>query len=283
MRLLRYGEAGTEKPGLLDAGGKIRDLSSHIGDVTPDQLNPANLAKLAAIDPTSLPLVDGSPRLGVPLAFVPNLLCIGLNYADHAAETGSPIPDQPILFMKHTGSITGPNDQVRLPKGSTNSDWEVELAVVIGQRCANVGKADAMDYVAGYTIVNDVSERDVQMNGGGKQWVKGKSPETFAPIGPWLVTKDEIADPHDLRIWLEVDGHMYQDSSTKQLIFDVPTMISHLSQHLTMLPGDVISTGTPPGVGLGVKPEPVFLKPGQVMRLGIDGLGEQRQQVVPPA
>lgn len=283
MRLLRYGEVGAEKPGLLDADGKIHDLSGHTKDVTPDQLSPANLAKLAAIDPASLPLVDGNPRLGVPLAFVPNLLCIGLNYADHAAETGSPIPDQPILFMKHTSSIIGPNDPVRLPKGSTKSDWEVEFAVVIGQRCADVSEADAMDYVAGYTIVNDVSERDVQMNGGGKQWVKGKSPETFAPIGPWLVTKDEIADPHDLRIWLEVDGHMYQNSSTKQLIFDVPTMVSHLSQHLTMLPGDVISTGTPPGVGLGIKPEPVFLKADQVMRLGIDGLGEQRQEVVPPA
>ncbi len=279
MRLLRYGELGAEKPGLLDEEGHIRDLSGQISDITPDQLSPDSLAKLAALDPKSLPLIEGKPRIGVPLASVPNLLCIGLNYADHAAETGSPIPDQPILFMKHTSSITGPNDQVRLPKGSIKSDWEVEFAVVIGQRCAHVSKADAMDYVAGYTIVNDVSERDVQMNGGGKQWVKGKSPETFAPIGPWLVTKDEIADPHDLRVWLEVDGHRYQDSSTKQLIFDVPTLISHLSEHLTLLPGDVISTGTPPGVGLGIKPEPVFLKPGQVMRLGIDGLGEQRQEV----
>jgi len=279
MRLLRYGELGSEKPAMLDKEGQIRDLSGHIGDLTPDQLSPDNLAKLSAIDPTSLPEVSGSPRLGVPLAFVPNLLCIGLNYADHAAETGSPVPDQPVLFMKHTGSITGPDDDVRLPEGSTKSDWEVEFAVVVGQRCANVSKADAMDYVAGYTIVNDVSERHVQMNGGAKQWVKGKSPETFAPIGPWIVTKDEIADPHDLRIWLEVDGHMYQDSSTKQFIFDIPTMLSHLSHHLTLLPGDVISTGTPPGVGLGIKPEPVFLKPGQVMRLGVDGLGEQRQQV----
>jgi len=279
MRLLRYGELGSEKPAMLDKEGQIRDLSGHIGDLTPDQLSPDNLAKLSAIDPTSLPEVSGSPRLGVPLAFVPNLLCIGLNYADHAAETGSPVPDQPVLFMKHTGSITGPDDDVRLPEGSTKSDWEVEFAVVVGQRCANVSKADAMDYVAGYTIVNDVSERHVQMNGGAKQWVKGKSPETFAPIGPWIVTKDEIADPHDLRIWLEVDGHMYQDSSTKQFIFDIPTMVSHLSHHLTLLPGDVISTGTPPGVGLGIKPEPVFLKRGQVMRLGVDGLGEQRQQV----
>ncbi len=279
MRLLRYGEMGAEKPGLLDADGKIRDLSGHISDLTPDQLSSARLASLGAIDPASLPLVDGDPRLGVPLAVVPNLLCIGLNYADHAAETGSPIPDQPVLFMKHTGSIIGPNDAVRLPKGSTKSDWEVEFAAVIGERCAGVGKGDALNYVAGYTIVNDVSERDVQMNGGARQWVKGKSPETFAPIGPWLVTKDEVADPHNLRIWLEVDGQMYQDSSTSQFIFDLPTVISHLSEHLTLLPGDVISTGTPPGVGMGIKPEPVFLRAGQVMRLGIDGLGEQRQDV----
>ncbi len=279
MRLLRYGALGAEKPGLLDQDGQLRDLSGYISDLTPDQLNPDNLAKLMSIDPASLPQVSGSPRLGVPLAFIPNLVCIGLNYADHAAETGSPIPDQPVLFMKHTGSIIGPNDDVRLPEGSTKSDWEVEFAAVIGQHCANVSKKDAMDYVAGYTIVNDVSERDVQFNGGANQWVKGKSPETFAPIGPWLVTKDEIADPHDLRIWLEVDGHMYQDSSTKQFIFDLPTVISHLSAHLTLVPGDVISTGTPPGVGAGIKPEPIYLKRGQVMRLGVDGLGEQRQQV----
>ncbi len=280
MRLLRYGDLGGEKPGVLDADDQIRDLSGHITDIIPDQLSPANLAKLAAIDPASLPLVSGSPRLGVPVAFIPNLLCIGLNYADHAAETGSPVPDQPVLFMKHTGSITGPNDDVHLPKGSTKSDWEVEFAIVMGQRCANVSEADAMNYVAGYTIVNDVSERHVQMNGGARQWVKGKSPETFAPIGPWMVTKDEIADPHDVRVWLEVDGHRYQDSSTKQFIFDIPTVVSHLSHHLTLLPGDVISTGTPPGVGLGIKPEPIFLKSGQVMRLGIDGLGEQQQNVI---
>jgi len=279
MRLLRYGEMGSEKPGLLDNDGKIRDLSGHIDDLAPDQLGAAKLAALAAIDPASLPIVDGRPRLGVPIASVPNLLCIGLNYADHAAETGSPIPDQPVLFMKHTSSIIGPNDAVHLPEGSTNSDWEVEFAMVIGERCAKVSKADALNYVAGYTIVNDVSERDVQMNGGAKQWVKGKSPETFAPIGPWLVTKDEIADPHNLHIWLDVDGHRYQDSSTSRFIFDLPTVISHLSEHLTLLPGDVISTGTPPGVGMGIKPEPVFLRAGQVMRLGIEGLGEQQQAV----
>jgi 2-keto-4-pentenoate hydratase/2-oxohepta-3-ene-1,7-dioic acid hydratase in catechol pathway len=279
MRLLRYGALGSEKPGLLDGDGRIRDLSGHIGDLTPDQLGSARLAALAALDQSSLPLVAGEPRLGVPIASVPNLLCIGLNYADHAAETGSPIPDQPVLFMKHTGSIIGPNDDVRLPAGSTRSDWEVELAIVIGERCARVSKADALDYVAGYTIVNDVSERDVQMNGGARQWVKGKSPETFAPVGPWLVTKDEIPDPNNLRLWLEVDGHRYQDGSTSQFIFDVQTVVSHLSAHLTLLPGDIISTGTPPGVGMGIKPEPVFLRAGQVMRLGIDGLGEQRQTV----
>ncbi|MEL6964785.1 MAG: fumarylacetoacetate hydrolase family protein [Pseudomonadota bacterium] len=279
MRLVRYGELGMEKPGLLDTDGKIRDLSGHINDIAPDQLSNTRLSSLAAIDVASLPLVEGDPRLGVPVAAIPNLLCIGLNYADHAAETGSPIPDQPVLFMKHTGSIIGPNDDVHLPDGSTKSDWEVELAIVIGERCSNVSKADATNYIAGYTIVNDVSERHVQMNGGARQWVKGKSPETYAPVGPWLVTKDEIANPNDLRIWLEVDGHRYQDSSTNQFIFDVETVISHLSEHLTLLPGDVISTGTPPGVGMGIKPEPVFLRAGNVMRLGIDGLGEQRQTV----
>jgi len=280
MRLVRFGATGSEKPGLIDQDGGIRDLSGHIDDLTPDQLASDRLTKLASIDSSSLPLVQGQPRLGVPLAYVPNLLCIGLNYADHAAETGSPVPDQPVLFMKHTGSIIGPNDPVHLPKGSMKSDWEVEFAAVIGERCAGVSKANAMNFVAGYTIVNDVSEREVQLNGGAKQWVKGKSPETFAPIGPWLVTKDEIADPHNLRIWLEVDGQMYQDSSTNQFIFDLPTVISHLSEHLTLLPGDVVSTGTPPGVGMGIKPEPIFLRAGQIMRLGIDGLGEQRQEVV---
>lgn len=279
MRLVRYGELGMEKPGLLDSDGNIRDLSSHINDITPDQLSSEKIRALGAIDAASLPSVDGNPRLGVPIATIPNLLCIGLNYADHAAETGSPIPDQPVLFMKHTGSIIGPNDDVHLPNGSTQSDWEVELAIVIGERCARVSKAEAMNYVAGYTIVNDVSERQVQMNGGARQWVKGKSPETYAPVGPWLVTKDEIGNPNDLRIWLEVDGHRYQDSSTNQFIFDVETVISHLSEHLTLLPGDVISTGTPPGVGMGIKPEPVFLRAGNVMRLGVDGLGEQRQTV----
>ena len=280
MRLLRYGPVGGERPGLLDAEGTLRDLSAHVGDIDQDAISPAGLARLAALDPGDLPPVEGTPRIGCPLARVPNLVCIGLNYADHAAETNSPLPDQPIVFMKHTGSIIGPYDQVRLPHGSTRSDWEVELAVVIGTRAASVGEARAMDHVAGYTICNDVSERRVQGKGGGGQWVKGKSPETFGPIGPWLVTRDEIADPHALPLWLEVDGHRYQDSSTAQLIFKLPALIAHLSAHMTLLPGDVISTGTPPGVGMGVKPEPVYLKPGNVMRLGIEGLGEQRQEVV---
>jgi ureidoglycolate lyase/2,4-diketo-3-deoxy-L-fuconate hydrolase len=280
MRLLRYGPVGEERPGVLDAEGTMRDLSEHVRDIDADAISPAGLARLAALDPGALPRVEGTPRIGCPIASVPNFVCIGLNYADHAAETNSPLPDQPIVFMKHTGSIIGPYDQVRLPRGSTRSDWEVELGVVIGTRAAYVSEAQAMEHVAGYTVCNDVSERRVQGKGGGGQWVKGKSPETFGPIGPWLVTQDEIADPHALPLWLEVDGHRYQDSSTAQLIFKLPALIAHLSAHMTLLPGDVISTGTPPGVGMGVKPEPVYLKPGNVMRLGIEGLGEQRQEVV---
>ena len=280
MRLLRYGPKGAEKPGLLDAEGRIRDLSDRIGDITPDVLAPERLRELASLDPASLPRVEGNPRIGCPLAVVPNLVCIGLNYADHARETNSPIPEEPIVFMKHTGSIIGPDDQVRLPRGATQGDWEVELGVVIGTRASYVEEADAFDHVAGYCIVNDVSERHYQRHGGGGQWIKGKSPETFAPIGPWLVTKDEIPDPQNLALWCEVDDRRFQDGSTRTMIFGVAHLVSHLSRYMTLLPGDVISTGTPPGVGMGVKPEPVFLKPGNVMRLGIDGLGEQRQEVV---
>jgi ureidoglycolate lyase len=207
-------------------------------------------------------------------------VAIGLNYADHARETNSPIPEEPIVFMKHTGSIIGPNDKVRIPRGASKGDWEVELGVVIGTRASYVEEASAMDHVAGYSIVNDVSERDYQRHGGGGQWIKGKSPDTFAPIGPWLVTKDEIPDPQNLAMWTEVDGRRFQDGSTKTMIFGVAHLVSHLSRYMTLLPGDIISTGTPPGVGMGVKPEPVFLKPGNVMRLGIDGLGEQRQEVI---
>jgi ureidoglycolate lyase len=279
MRLLRYGRSGAEKPGLLDAEGRIRDLSGEIDDITPAVLASESLQRLARLDPSALPAVEGQPRLGPPIAGVPNLVCIGLNYADHARETNSPIPEAPIVFMKHTGSIIGPNDQVRIPRGASKTDWELELGVVIGKRASYVEEADAMDHVAGYCIVNDVSERDFQFHGGGHQWIKGKSPDTFAPVGPWLVTKDEIPDPQDLAMWLEVDGHRYQDGSTRTMIFTVANLVSHCSRFMTLLPGDIISTGTPPGVGAGVKPNPVFLKPGNVMRLGIEGLGEQRQEV----
>jgi ureidoglycolate lyase len=279
MRLLRYGSKGAEKPGLVDQNGRIRDLSGEIADINPAALAPESLSRLAALDPGALPPVEGSPRIGPPLSHVPNLICIGLNYADHAAETNSPIPEVPIVFMKHTGSIIGPNDQVRIPRGSTKTDWEVELGVVIGKAAHYVDEADALDYVAGYCVVNDVSERDHQRHGGGGQWIKGKSHDTFAPIGPWLVTKDEVPDPQDLDLWLEVDGHRYQDGSTRTMIFGVSKLVSDLSHHMALQPGDVISTGTPPGVGLGIKPEPIFLKRGQVMRLGIEGLGEQRQEV----
>ena len=280
MRLLRHGRSGAEKPGLLDAEGRIRDLSGHVDDITPALLADGRLSRLAGLDPASLPRVEGQPRLGPPIAGVPNLVCIGLNYADHARETNSPIPEAPIVFMKHTGSIIGPNDQVRIPRGASKTDWEVELGVVIGKRASYVDEADAMAHVVGYCIVNDVSERDFQFHGGGNQWIKGKSPDTFAPIGPWLVTKDEIPDPQNLAMWLEVDGHRYQNGSTKTMIFGVAHLLSHLSRYMTLLPGDVISTGTPPGVGAGVKPNPVFLKAGNVMRLGIEGLGELRQEVV---
>jgi len=279
MRLVRHGRSGAEKPGLLDAEGRIRDLSGHIDDITPALLADVGLSRLAGLDPASLPRVEGEPRLGPPIAGVPNLVCIGLNYADHARETNSPIPEAPIVFMKHTGSIIGPNDQVKIPRGASKTDWEVELGVVIGKRASYVDESDAMEHVVGYCIVNDVSERDFQFHGGANQWIKGKSPDTFAPIGPWLVTKDEIADPQNLEMWLEVDGHRYQNGSTRTMIFDVAHLVSHLSRYMTLLPGDIISTGTPPGVGAGVKPNPVFLKPGNVMRLGIEGLGEQRQEV----
>ena len=279
MRLVRFGSKGSEKPGLLDGDDRIRDLSGEIDDITPDVLVPDSLRRWAGLDASRLPAVEGSPRLGCPLAHVPNLVCIGLNYADHARETNSPIPEEPIVFMKHTGSIIGPNDQVRLPRGAAKGDWEVELGVVIGTRASYVEEADALDHVAGYCIVNDVSERHYQRHGGGGQWIKGKSPETFAPIGPWLVTRDEIPDPQNLALWCEVDGRRFQDGSTRTMIFGVAHLVSHLSRYMTLLPGDVISTGTPPGVGMGVKPEPVFLKPGNVMRLGIEGLGEQRQEV----
>lgn len=278
MKLLRYGPAGEEKPGLLDAEGTIRDLSAHVTDIDGAVLAPEKLAELAALDTAALPAVSGDPRLGPPVAGVGKLLCIGLNYRDHAEETGMAIPEEPILFMKATTSIVGPNDDVMLPKGSKKGDWETELGVVIGSRARYVDEANALDYVAGYCVFNDVSERHFQLEGTG-QWVKGKSADTFAPFGPYMVTRDEVPDPQDLDMWLEVDGKRYQDGSTRTMIFTVANLVSYVSRYMTLEPGDIIPTGTPPGVGVGQKP-PVFLKPGNVMRLGIAGLGEQQQRVV---
>jgi len=278
MKLLRYGSKGAEKPGMLDTSGKIRDLSGKLGDITPAGLAPAELERLRAIDPTSLPVVEGDPRIGVPVAGIRNVICIGLNYAKHAAEAGAKLPSAPMVFNKVSSALNGPNDDVVIPKGSEKTDWEVELAVVIGRRTSYVSKEEALDYVAGYTICNDVSEREFQMNRGG-QFVKGKSCETFAPLGPWLVTADEIPDPQKLRVWLDVNGERMQDSTTADMIFGVAELVSDLSQYFVMEPGDVISTGTPEGVGLGHKP-PIYLKPGDEMVVGVEGLGEQRQKVV---
>ena len=278
MKLLRYGAAGAEKPGLLDADGNIRDLSGVVSDITSDVI--ANkLGELSQLDTNSLPTVSGSPRMGAPIADISKLVCVGLNYSDHAEETGNPIPKEPILFMKATTAINGPNDDVMLPKGSEKSDWEVELGIVIGRKASYVSEAEAMNYVAGYTVVNDVSERHYQIERSGGQWDKGKGCDTFAPIGPWLVTRDEIPDPQNLAMWLEVNGHRYQNGSTKTMIFGVQMLVSYISQFMTLNPGDVIPTGTPPGVGMGLSPQ-VFLKAGDVMRLGIEGLGEQQQNVI---
>ena len=279
MKLLRYGEKGQERPALLDADGRLRDLSAHISDVAGDALLPQNFARLQALDPASLPLVPGNPRLGACVGQVGKFICIGLNYADHAAETGAPIPDEPIIFNKWTSAIVGPNDNVEIPRHSTKTDWEVELGVVIGQGGRYIDERQAMQHVAGYCVINDVSEREFQLERGGT-WDKGKGCDTFGPLGPWLVSRDEIADPHQLSIWLEVDGHRYQNGNTRTMIFQIPKLISYLSQFMSLQPGDVISTGTPPGVGLGIKPTPVYLKPGQKIRLGIEGLGEQNQTTV---
>jgi len=278
MKLLRYGNPGAEKPGLLDSNGAIRDLSGVVSDIAGDTLLPDSLAKLRTLDPASLPKVNGTPRIGPCVGQVGKFICIGLNYSDHAAESGMAIPAEPIVFMKATSCIVGPNDDVELPRGSVKTDWEVELGVVIGTRAKYVTRQDALSHVAGYCVVHDVSERAYQLEGTG-QWVKGKSCDTFGPIGPWLVTADEVRDCGDLRLWLEVDGQRYQDGSTKTLIFDVPYLVSYLSRFMSLHPGDVISTGTPPGVGFGKKP-PVYLREGNVVRLGVEGLGEQRQTVV---
>jgi 2-keto-4-pentenoate hydratase/2-oxohepta-3-ene-1,7-dioic acid hydratase in catechol pathway len=278
MKFVRYGAIGSEKPGLIDKAGKIRDLSAHVKDLAGDAVSPASLARLAALDPASLPLVGGSPRFGSPVGGAPKFIAIGLNYADHAAETGAAIPAEPIVFMKGINSLCGPNDNVEKPRGSTKLDWEVELAIIIGTRAKYIKEADALKYVAGYAVCNDVSERYFQIERGG-QWTKGKSHDTFGPLGPWLVTPDEIADVHKLPMWLDVNGKRCQNGSTATMIFGVPKIVSYLSEILTLMPGDVITTGTPPGVGLGMKP-PKFLNVGDVMTLGIEGLGEQKQTVV---
>jgi 2-keto-4-pentenoate hydratase/2-oxohepta-3-ene-1,7-dioic acid hydratase in catechol pathway len=279
MKLLRYGPRGAEKPGMLDKDGSIRDLSKVVDDIAGNVLTPEGLAKLKAIDPASLPKVEGPVRYGPCVARTGKFICIGLNYSDHAKETGAEPPKEPILFMKATSAIVGPNDDVMIPRKSVKTDWEVELGVIIGREARYVDEKDAMDHVAGYCVINDVSEREFQAERGG-QWTKGKSADTFGPIGPWLVTPDEVADPQNLAMWLEVDGHRYQNGSTRTMIFGVRHLVHYISQFMSLQPGDVISTGTPPGVGLGVKPNPIFLKSGQVMRLGIEGLGEQRQQVI---
>lgn len=278
MKLLRYGPPGQEKPGMLDFEGRIRDLSGKIKDIAGDALSPASLAKLAALDAAKLPLVRGNPRIGPCVGGVSKLVCVGLNYSDHAAETGAKIPSEPILFQKATSCIIGPNDEVMLPRGSKKTDWEVELGVVIGTTARYVPIEKSLDYVAGYCVFNDVSEREYQIERGG-QWTKGKSADTFGPMGPWFVTKEEVPDPQNLEMFLDVSGVRRQTGNTRTMIFGVQHLVSYISQFMTLLPGDVIPTGTPPGVGLGMKP-PQFLKAGDVMHLGITGLGEQRQRVV---
>ncbi len=278
MKLARYGNPGHERPALIDATGALRDLSAILPDITAAVLAPASLETLRRLDPSSLPLVPGSPRLGPCVAGVGKFLCIGLNYSDHAAETGATVPAEPVLFMKATSAIMGANDDVIIPRNSQKTDWEVELGVIIGREAKYVSEADALSYVAGYCVINDLSERAFQLEGTG-QWVKGKSADTFGPIGPWLVTADEVPDPQNLHLWLEVDGHRYQDGSTATMVFGVAHLVSYVSRFMSLQPGDIISTGTPPGVGLGQKP-PIYLRPGNVISLGIDGLGSQRQTVI---
>ncbi|MBS9477020.1 fumarylacetoacetate hydrolase family protein [Ancylobacter radicis] len=281
MKLVRYGEYGAEKPGLVDGTGVLRDLSAHVTDIAGDALLPESLANLRALDPSSLPAVEGAPRIGACVGRVGKFICVGLNYTDHAEEAGMAIPDEPVLFMKPPNCIVGPYDNVEIPRGSQKTDWEVELGIVIGKTAKYVSVEDAYDHVAGYCVINDVSERHFQLERGG-QWDKGKGCDTFGPLGPWLVTTDEITDPHVLDMWLEVDGKRYQNGSTRTMIFNVPFIVSYISQFMSLQPGDVISTGTPPGVGLGQKP-PVYLKAGQTMRLAIAGLGEQQQTTVASA
>lgn len=279
MKLVRYGQPGKEKPGLIDAQGKLRDLSAVVKDIGPEQLSDAALAKLRKLKIDKLPLVRGKPRMGCPVNGVGKFIAIGLNYTDHAKEAGMPIPKEPVVFTKAISCIQGPDDNVMLPKGSVKGDWEVELGVVIGAVARHVSQKAALDYVAGYCTINDVSEREFQLERG-SQWDKGKGCDTFGPIGPWLVTRDEIENPQRLAMWLDLNGKRMQTGNTRTMIFSVAKIVSHLSQYMTLMPGDVITTGTPPGVGLGMKPQ-VFLKKGDVMTLGIEGLGEQRQLVVP--
>ena len=279
MKLLRFGEKGQERPGLLDDNGELRDLSAVVTDIAGQALSPDNLNRLRDIDPASLPRVPGSPRLGACVGQVGKFICIGLNYADHAAETGAPIPAEPVVFGKWTSAIVGPNDDIEIPRHSRKTDWEVELGVVIGKGGRYISEDDALEHVAGYCVINDVSERAFQLELGGT-WDKGKGCDTFGPLGPWLVTRDEIPDPHQLDLWLEVDGKRYQNGNTRTMIFQIPAIISYLSRFMSLQPGDVISTGTPPGVGLGIKPEPVYLRAGQQIRLGISGLGEQHQRTI---
>jgi 2,4-diketo-3-deoxy-L-fuconate hydrolase len=278
MKLCRYGKPGYEKPGIIDQDGKLRDLSKVVDNIGPNELSPRGLKMLAKLKPDSLPLVNGNPRFGVPYVGIGKFVAIGLNYSDHAKEAGMPIPAEPIVFMKATTCISGPNDDVIQPKNSTKLDWEIELGIVIGTTARYVSESEALSHVAGYAIVNDVSERAFQMATG--QWDKGKGFDTAGPIGPWLVTTDEITDPQNLDMALDVNGKRMQTGNTKTMIFSCAKIVSHVSQYMTLLPGDILCTGTPPGVGLGIKPNPVFLKPGDTMRLTIQGLGEQRQKVV---
>ncbi|CAG9263927.1 fumarylacetoacetate hydrolase family protein [Paraburkholderia unamae] len=279
MKLVRWGSKGAEKPGVIDGEGRVRDLSSVVPDVAGKGLGAAALRELAALDLAALPLVPAGTRLGPCVGGVGKIVCVGLNYSDHAAESNMPVPKEPVLFLKATSAITGPDDDVLIAPGAKKVDWEVELGVVIGEPARNVSRERALDHVAGYCVVNDVSEREWQIERGG-QWDKGKGYDTFAPLGPWLVTRDEIADPQALDMWLEVDGKRYQNGNTRTMIFDVATLVSYISQFMSLQPGDVISTGTPPGVGMGQKPEPVYLRAGQTMRLAVSGLGEQRQRLV---
>jgi 2-keto-4-pentenoate hydratase/2-oxohepta-3-ene-1,7-dioic acid hydratase in catechol pathway len=278
MKLLRYGQAGKEKPALLDKSNQIRDLSSVVPDLAGDALTPDSLKRIAALDTSSLPLVSGTPRIGPCVGRVGKFICIGLNYSDHAAESGMKVPTEPVVFMKATSAVCGPNDYVVIPRNSVKTDWEVELGVVIGSEAKYVSESDALSHVAGYCVVNDLSERTFQLEGTG-QWVKGKSADTFGPIGPWLVTKDEVPDPQNLNMWLKVNGHQFQNGTTKTMVFGVAFVVSYLTRFMSLQPGDIISTGTPPGVGMGQKP-PKYLQPGDKIELGVQGLGEQNQTVV---